>query len=67
TTSANRHQEPPLTTAREVHEHLGAEVTLVLDGGPCLGQPSTVVDCTGEPRILRQGSLGAAEIAAALA
>lgn len=68
TTSANRHQEPPLTTAEEVARVLGAEVVLVLDAGPCQGLPSTVVDCTGEsPRVLREGRLPAAEIVAALA
>ncbi|MGH9105938.1 MAG: L-threonylcarbamoyladenylate synthase, partial [Acidimicrobiales bacterium] len=68
TTSANRHGEPPLTTAREVAESLGPEVALVLDAGTCEGPPSTVVDCTGEtPRVLREGRLAAVEIAAALA
>jgi len=67
TTSANRHQEPPLTTAFEVAQSLGAEVVLVLDGGTCAGLASTVVDCTGEsPRVLREGRLPAADIAAAL-
>jgi tRNA threonylcarbamoyl adenosine modification protein (Sua5/YciO/YrdC/YwlC family) len=67
TTSANRHQEPPLTTAQEVAESLGAEVVLVLDAGPCQGLPSTVLDCTGEsPRVLREGRLAAADIASAL-
>jgi len=58
TTSANRHGEPPLTTAAEVVAAFGEAVPLVLDGGTCAGQPSTVVDCTGaEPRLLRAGSV----------
>jgi len=66
TTSANRHHEPPLTTAQAVHESLGAEVALVLDAGPCQGLPSTVVDCTGQPpRVLREGRLRVEEIEAA--
>jgi len=37
---------------------------LVLDGGPCrIGQPSTIVDLSGEvPRILRQGAIPASEL-----
>jgi L-threonylcarbamoyladenylate synthase len=67
TTSANRHKEPALTTAKEVSESLGAELALVLDAGLCDGLPSTVVDCTGEsPKVLREGRLSSAEIAAAL-
>ena len=67
TTSANRHHEPALTTAHEVAESLGAELTLVLDAGPSRAKPSTVVDCTGEtPRVLREGQLPWDEIAAAL-
>jgi L-threonylcarbamoyladenylate synthase len=67
TTSANRHKEPALTTAKEVCESLGAELALVLDAGLCDGLPSTVVDCTGEsPKVLREGRLSSEEIAAAL-
>jgi L-threonylcarbamoyladenylate synthase len=67
TTSANRHKEPALTTAKEVSESLGAELALVLDAGLCDGLPSTVVDCTGEsPKVLREGRLSSQEIAAAL-
>jgi L-threonylcarbamoyladenylate synthase len=58
TTSANRHGEPPVTTAAELAEVLGPGVELILDAGPCTGEPSTVVDCTGsEPRLLRAGRL----------
>jgi L-threonylcarbamoyladenylate synthase len=66
TTSANRHKEAALTTAQDVSESLGAELVLVLDAGVCDGLPSTVVDCTGEaPKVLREGRLSTAEIAAA--
>ncbi len=68
TTSANRHKEPVLTTAKEVSGSLGPELVLVLDAGVCDGLPSTVVDCTGEaPKVLREGRLSSQEIAAALA
>ncbi len=58
TTSANRHGDAPVTTASELVATLGSSVEVVLDGGPCTGSPSTVVDCTGaEPHLLRQGRL----------
>jgi tRNA threonylcarbamoyl adenosine modification protein (Sua5/YciO/YrdC/YwlC family) len=59
TTSANRHGQPPLTTAAAVREVFGEdEVAVVVDGGPCEGEPSTVLDCTlHPPRVLRQGAL----------
>lgn len=41
---------------------------LVLDGGPCAGTPSTVVDATtGEWRLLREGALSLADLRAAAA
>lgn len=67
TTSANRHHEPALTTAKEVADALGADLALVLDAGRRNEPPSTVVDCTGEtPRVLREGQLPWDEILAAL-
>jgi L-threonylcarbamoyladenylate synthase len=68
TTSANPSGGPEARHATEVVAALGARVDLVLDGGPSPGGvPSTVVDCQAErPRILRQGAVPAARIAAAL-
>jgi tRNA threonylcarbamoyl adenosine modification protein (Sua5/YciO/YrdC/YwlC family) len=55
TTSANKHSQPPCTTASEVALALDVPV---LDGGVRDGAPSTVVDATADPiRILRQGAL----------
>lgn len=66
-TSANLHGQPTLSTAADVATTFGDAVALVLDGGPCAGQPSTVVDCTGEaPKLLRQGRIPWEEIVAAL-
>jgi L-threonylcarbamoyladenylate synthase len=63
TTSANRHGLPPCSTADEVDGEFGEGVDLVLDGGECAGEPSTVVECTGaEPRLLREGRLAWAEV-----
>ena len=58
TTSANLHGRPTLTTASEVAATFGDAVAVVLDGGTCAGEPSTVVDCTGEePKLLREGRI----------
>lgn len=68
TTSANIHGQPTLTTAAEVAEAFGDSISVVLDGGPCRGAPSTVVDCTGqEPKLLRQGRLPWEEVTRLLA
>jgi L-threonylcarbamoyladenylate synthase len=57
TTSANRHGRPPVTDAAELAGDL-AGVELILDAGPCRGEPSTVVDATGEVlKLLRPGRL----------
>lgn len=65
TTSANRHGEPTLVSAAEVVAAFGGTVPVVLDGGPCEGLPSTVVDCTGhEPKLLREGRVPWLEVRA---
>ena len=54
-TSANRHGQPPCTTASEVDSAFGASLS-VFDGGRRAAIPSTVVDCTDDPpRVLRRG------------
>ena len=68
TTSANRHGQPTLVSAAEVLEAFGGTVPVVLDGGPCAGLPSTVVDCTGvEPKLLREGRVPWADVQAVFA
>ena len=63
TTSANRHGQPPATTAATVSEVFGDQIALVLDGGACLGAPSTVVDATGsELVLLREGVIPWSEL-----
>jgi tRNA A37 threonylcarbamoyladenosine synthetase subunit TsaC/SUA5/YrdC len=58
TTSANRHGRPTPPTARDAARALSAPPGLVVDGGPCEGTASTVVDATGdEPVILREGPI----------
>ena len=63
--SANRHGEPPATTAAEVAAAFG-DALLVLDGATRNSSaPSTVVDLTGaRPRILRAGPISAADLGA---
>ena len=62
--SANISGRPPATTAAEAVEQLGTAAAVYLDGGPCrVGVASTIVDLTGdEPRILREGAVGAAQV-----
>lgn len=62
--SANQAGEPPPKDAAEVAETLGAEVDLILDGGPAvIGQPSTILDLSGvTPRVIREGSIPGAEL-----
>ena len=62
-TSANRHGEPPATSAAGVAAIFGAGM-LVLDGGPRPGGvASTVVDLTVEPPVVvRAGAVSAAEL-----
>lgn len=57
-TSANRHGDPPFSTADGAIDSLTGVPDLVLDAGPTPGgEPSTVVDLTGEnPAILRPGA-----------
>jgi tRNA threonylcarbamoyl adenosine modification protein (Sua5/YciO/YrdC/YwlC family) len=63
TTSANRHGDPPATTAQDVSTTLGEELDAILDGGPAAGLASTIIDCSVIPaRVLRTGPLGDAEL-----
>lgn len=58
-TSANRAGEPPLPDAAAIAAEMGAEVDLILAGGPAgSGLASTVADLTGSPpRLLREGAI----------
>jgi tRNA threonylcarbamoyl adenosine modification protein (Sua5/YciO/YrdC/YwlC family) len=49
--------EYPMTDAYEINQHLGSRVDVVIDGGFCGMEPTTVVDMTADtPTILRQGA-----------
>lgn len=68
TTSANRTGEPTPVDAGAAAAALTGSVGAVLDGGPCAGTASTVVDLTGpEIRILRVGAITEAQLRAELA
>jgi tRNA threonylcarbamoyl adenosine modification protein (Sua5/YciO/YrdC/YwlC family) len=48
--------DAPLTDPEEMRSRLEHQVDLIIDGGPCGFQPSTVVDIsTGLPHIVREG------------
>lgn len=74
TTSANRHRQPTPATAAGVADVFGDELHLVVDGGPCVGVPSTVVAATvGRTdgatvlgwQVLREGAVALADLEAA--
>jgi tRNA threonylcarbamoyl adenosine modification protein (Sua5/YciO/YrdC/YwlC family) len=68
-TSANRHGEPPSTTADEVAgAFLAKEVVAVVDGGVADSSPSSVVDCSRKrPTSVREGAVPWSAIESALA
>lgn len=64
TTSANRHGEPTPPAAVDAAAALARAPDLVVDGGPCQGVASTVVDATGPgPIVLRPGPIAASDLA----
>ena len=65
TTSANRSDEPPATSAEEVQSELGALVSIILDGGPTATRiASTVLDLSvSPPQIRRQGGISMDQLA----
>jgi tRNA A37 threonylcarbamoyladenosine synthetase subunit TsaC/SUA5/YrdC len=66
TTSANRHGDPPCTDADTVTAVFG-DAVVVVDGGRCDGESSTVVSVVGgDVRCLRHGALAWTDITAVL-
>ena len=65
-TSANRHGEATPITADAAAASLTGDVALAVDGGPCHGEPYTVVDATGPGlNIIRAGPITEEQIQAA--
>jgi L-threonylcarbamoyladenylate synthase len=64
--SANRFGRISATRAEHVRDEFGAQVPLVLDGGPCtVGIESSIIDLSAQPpRILRPGAISRAQIEA---
>jgi tRNA threonylcarbamoyl adenosine modification protein (Sua5/YciO/YrdC/YwlC family) len=62
------HEQPSLTSAKQVLDVLSNRIAAVLDSGPCAaGQESTIVDLTGPmPRILRNGPITSQQLEAVL-
>jgi L-threonylcarbamoyladenylate synthase len=60
-TSANVSGRAPAASAAGARAAVGAGF-VVVDGGTCDGEPSTVIDLTSAPRVLRQGALGAEKL-----
>lgn len=66
-TSANLSGKPELLTAKEIESVFSGKLDMILDGGPVptsVGRraPSTIVDLTGHPRLLREGAIPAQEV-----
>ena len=68
TSSANRHGQLTAATAAEAAASLGDGVALAVDAGPCTGEPSTVVDLSVAPWVIRRaGPVKPDEVERALA
>lgn len=65
TTSANKSDEPPATSAEEVQSELGNLVNIILDGGQTATRiASTVLDLSvSPPQIRRQGGISMDQLA----
>ena len=63
-TSANLSGSPAATSADQVKRGLSGRVYHIVDGGRSrLPQPSTILDLTSEPKIVRQGAVSWTELA----
>ena len=67
-TSANRSGEEPCRLADEIARTCADSVDLIVDAGPTAGGlPSTVLDVTGRPRLLREGAVSTRQLRELLA
>ena len=66
-TSANISGGQSPVSAEEVFEQLAGRIPLIIDGGKTPGGiPSTLVDCTGPIKVMREGPISLEELLAAL-
>ena len=56
-TSANLHGQPVLTNEEQVQEAFGGKVDILILGGTLSAVASSVIDLTGQVRILREGAI----------
>jgi L-threonylcarbamoyladenylate synthase len=62
-TSANVSGEPPISEPGQLAAAVRSRLDGIVDAGPLAGEPSTIVDFTGdEPRLIREGSAFAQEV-----
>ena len=61
-TSANRSGATEAVTVEEARAIFGDEVGAYVDGGRCVGVPSTIVFLVGERRLLREGPIPSAQV-----
>lgn len=61
-TSANRSGTKEAVTIEEARAVFGDEVAAYVDGGRCVGVPSTIVFLAGERRLLRDGPIPSAQV-----
>lgn len=63
TTSANISGEATPKSYVELSEKFKSRVDIIVDGGECpIGSASTIIDVSGEPKILRLGAISVEEI-----
>lgn len=63
-TSANLSGKPELITAKEIECTFSGKLDMVLDSGPAQAKaPSTIVDLTQSPKVVREGAISAHELA----
>ena len=49
-------EDAPMVDAEDIRDRLGKLVDLVIEGGPCPGEATTVIDLTsGSPELVREG------------
>ncbi len=56
-TSANLHGQPVITHEKDLLEFFDGKADLILTGGDLSPVPSSVLDVTAEPKLLREGAL----------
>ena len=61
-TSANRSGAVEAVTVEEARAIFGHEVGAYVDGGRCVGVPSTIIFLVGERRLLREGPIPSAQV-----